>query len=155
MINKYKVLILEDSFEQRLKIKKRLKDFNVLEADCINKATDLYKNNTFDLLLLDQNLPDGLGTEFFKEIVKTPKSYPPVILMTSFGNESFVIDCFHMGFNDYIVKSEEIFILLPEIANRVIRNHRIRTERDELLNKLKIALEKEQRHLKPRVILFL
>ena len=34
----------------------------------ISDAREAYKNNTFDLIILDVKLPDGLGFDFCKEI---------------------------------------------------------------------------------------
>ena len=63
------------------------------------------ENESFDLLLLDINLPGMSGTESLKEIKSHPNHKDlPVIMITSEDERNTLEKCFELGANDYIHK---------------------------------------------------
>jgi len=69
-----KILIIDDDDAFRKLLTIRLKDFipdmTVTEFDCLKKAKDFLSSEDehyFDLVLLDQHLPDGRGVELLSE----------------------------------------------------------------------------------------
>lgn len=59
-----------------------------------------------DLILLDIMLPKLDGLALFKKLRSQPKTFTtPVILLTNFGQEDAVFECFKLGAIDYLVKT--------------------------------------------------
>lgn len=69
----------------------------------------------FDLIISDWRLPDGNGLD----LLGTQR--PPLILMTSFGDERVAVEAIRAGALDYIVKSDVTFSELPHLAQRGLR----------------------------------
>jgi len=60
-----------------------------------------------DLILLDIMLPKLDGLALFKKLRSQPQTFnTPVILLTNFGQEDAVFECFKLGAIDYLVKSD-------------------------------------------------
>ena len=60
-----------------------------------------------DLVLLDIMLPKLDGLALFKKMRGNPATFTtPVILLTNFGQEDLVFECFKLGAVDYLVKSD-------------------------------------------------
>jgi len=60
-----------------------------------------------DLILLDIMLPRLDGLALFKKMRSTPETFnTPVLLLTNFGQEDAVFECFKLGAVDYLVKSD-------------------------------------------------
>lgn len=60
-----------------------------------------------DLVLLDIMLPKLDGLALFKKMRSQPATFnTPVILLTNFGQEDAVFECFKLGAVDYLVKTE-------------------------------------------------
>lgn len=75
------------------------------------------------LIIADWRLPDGDSSELLSE--EHGKSNPPVIIMTSYGNERNAVDVMKSGALDYIVKSSESMTDLPHIAETAIKQWQI------------------------------
>lgn len=54
----------------------------VSEADCCRAATQAWKSNRFDLIVVDQRLPDGLGVELIADL-RAAGRRDPVICLTA------------------------------------------------------------------------
>ncbi|MGA2666655.1 MAG: response regulator [Patescibacteria group bacterium] len=60
-----------------------------------------------DLILLDIMLPKLDGLAMFKKMRSQPVTVnTPVILLTNFGQEDAVFECFKLGAIDYLVKAD-------------------------------------------------
>ena len=60
-----------------------------------------------DLVLLDIMLPKLDGLALFKKMRSQPETFTtPVILLTNFGQEDAVFECFKLGAVDYLVKAD-------------------------------------------------
>ncbi len=60
-----------------------------------------------DLILLDIMLPKLDGLALFKKLRSQPATFTtPVILLTNFGQEDAVFECFKLGAVDYLVKTD-------------------------------------------------
>ena len=78
-----KILFIEDDLPLALGVEYTLKQegFDVVHAKNLSEAREQYKNNEFNIILLDVMLPDGTGYELCKEIRKN--SEIPIIFMTA------------------------------------------------------------------------
>ncbi|MGE0439512.1 MAG: response regulator [Gemmatimonadales bacterium] len=73
-----------------------------------------------DLIILDQELPDGLGLDAVPRLVSRPEP-PSVIMVTGAGNEGLAAAALRNGADDYLPKNAQLPVLLPEIVERCRR----------------------------------
>ena len=88
--------ILKDSVEPR---------FTISHCERIAECIEKLKNDKFDIVLLDMNLPDSHGLEGLENIVKE-KSDIPVILFTGIEDEGLGMQAIKNQATDYLVKSK-------------------------------------------------
>ena len=69
------------------------------------------------LVLVDHELPGGNGRDF----VAMANRLWPIILMIDQGNEQMAMEAMETGAQDYIVKSEGMFLALPGIVKIALR----------------------------------
>ena len=78
-------------------------------------------NKTFDLILMDINMPDINGVTLLKELKKHPVYHKiPVIMLTGDTNEQILSTCFEMGAIDYITKPISELILKARINSALM-----------------------------------
>ena len=82
------------------------------------------------LIIADWRLPDGDSNELLHNNPDKPS--PPIIIMTSFGNERNAVDVIKAGALDYIVKSSESMTDMPHIAERAIDQWEIKKEKERI-----------------------
>ena len=130
-----KILFVEDDLPLALGIEYTLKQegFDVIHAKNLNEAREQYKNNEFNIILLDVMLPDGSGYEFCKEV--RVNSEIPIIFMTACDEEGNVVMGLDMGGDDYITKPIRVKELVSRI-NAVLRRKRIVSKKEENSNKI-------------------
>ncbi len=101
------------------------------------------ERDTFDVALVDLNLPDGRATEV---LTWPPETGPfPVLVMTSFGNELVAVEAVKAGAMDYIVKSAEVFAAVPRTLHAALREWWLLRERREAHDALRRAKEDWER----------
>jgi two-component system, chemotaxis family, chemotaxis protein CheY len=100
------VLIADDSMFTRNLLKKLLTDNGyqvVAEASDGSNAVSLYKEKTPDIVILDLIMPIMNGLDALKSILKfDPEA--KVIICSSMGQKSFIIDALQIGAKDFIIK---------------------------------------------------
>jgi DNA-binding NtrC family response regulator len=114
------ILIVEDEPLFRRQITAYLEKLgaDVMGADTLERGRKLLRDLSFDFLLLDVNLPDGLGTELLKE--KACPASTGVIVMTAEGGVAGAVEAMRLGALDYLVKPFELG-QLPLAINRARR----------------------------------
>lgn len=113
------ILILEDDTALSNGIVLALKDDNCSFAQAydIAAAKKQIKRNSFDLVILDLNLPDGNGLDFLKELRRS--SAVPVIILTANDMETDVVTGLELGADDYITKPFSLMILRARVKARL------------------------------------
>lgn len=99
-----KILIVEDELNLRKLLSLLLqKYYHVIAVDNGEDAIALIQQQSFDLILLDNRLPQMTGLEMLK-IVK--HSYPDlfIILMTAYADVETAVEALQSGAFDYVVK---------------------------------------------------
>lgn len=119
-MNGIKILIVEDEKNQRILLKKILESekYIVEEAEDGNKAIDKFKQIDFDIVLLDQRLPDINGIEVLKKL-KYINPIIPVIIVTAFANVKDAVNAMKEGAFNYLTKPvdpDEISLILKNAA---------------------------------------
>jgi DNA-binding response OmpR family regulator len=100
-----KLLLLEDDIALNETVVEYFEnlDFSVTPVYDGNSALDAIYENSFDLLLLDVNVPDINGFEILKS-VRAQESTTPAIFITSLNSISDLENGFESGCDDYIRK---------------------------------------------------
>lgn len=123
-----KILLLEDNITDADLIRRGLissiPDCIIEHASTLQQARKLLvEDHSFDIALLDVNLPDGNGIEFLVEIRQRKFNFP-VIVLTGNGDEDAAVTALKSGADDYIVKRSEYISHLPELINLAIANYK-------------------------------
>ncbi|KKS16564.1 MAG: Response regulator protein [candidate division WWE3 bacterium GW2011_GWC1_41_7] len=113
------ILIIEDEADIRLLYAEVLRDagYNVHEAADGTTGLEKALKEDWELLLLDIVLPGNDGVNILKKIKENSTlQKKPVLLLTNLGVEHVINDCFELGANGYLIKSE---ITPDKIVNEV------------------------------------
>jgi len=111
-----RILIIEDDFSLNRTLAYSLQSSNYLvdSAYTLKEAIEYLKNNTYLLLILDVNLPDGSG---FKDLYKLKEySDASIIYLTANDLEKDIIQGYDLGADDYITKPFSLPILQKKIS---------------------------------------
>ena len=122
-----KILLLEDDTTLGGGIRLALQSPTVQITLCrtLAQAQDAVADNSFDLLILDINLPDGSGLDLLGQIRKT--SHVPVILLTANDLEMDVVTGLESGADDYITKPFSLAILRARVNAQLRRSIPVKT----------------------------
>lgn len=82
----------------------------------LDSAGDAMAGTAYDLVLLDLNLPDGLGIEFLKSL-RNSGNVTPVIILTALDQISDRIEGLNTGADDYLVKPFDLVELSARIGS--------------------------------------
>ncbi len=122
------ILIVEDSPDHTELVVRAFRQSPIASvvSSCqsLADARRALETNSPDLIIADMRLPDGIGTE----LLMGPDGPQPLVLMTSYGDESQAVKAIKSGCLDYVVKSDLAFFELPDIARRAVRDWRILAE---------------------------
>ena len=115
-----KILIIDDDTDLSMIITDMLenKGFSVTCATSSEEAFDLLAESSFDLILLDINLPDSSGFEICRQLREV--SNVPVIFASARTSETDRITGFDIGGDDYLPKPYSMKELLSRI-NALLR----------------------------------
>ena len=114
---KKKILVVEDMPLNQFLIKIILMDFDfeVAMANNGQQAIDKLEKETFDLILMDLQMPILNGFEATEHIRQTMKLRLPIIALTADVTSVDVEKCKTLGMNDYISKPIDEKLLLSKI----------------------------------------
>ncbi len=114
-MNKSKILIVEDNEDVSFLMQSFLEDcgFIVETAFTITDGISYLKNNEYDMLLLDLELPDYSGFDLLRAIRET--IIIPTIVISAYSDLSTKLKAFKYGASDYIVKPLELLELEARI----------------------------------------
>ncbi len=124
-----KILIVDDFSTMRKIVKNVLKQLgynNIDEAEDGAQAYTKLKNNTFNFVLSDWNMPNMDGLDMLKKIRSEPKLKDlPVLMVTAEAEKDKVITAIKAGVNNYIVKpftAETLKQKMEQIFERLSKN---------------------------------
>jgi len=119
---KMRILIIEDNIESQLILKVYLRDlYSVDIAEDAESGLGFLKANTYDLLLLDINLPGKLnGEDVLKEVRNDDiLKKMPVIVITAYALKGDRERFINQGANDYLSKPVEKHTLRDTIIKYI------------------------------------
>jgi len=115
------ILFVEDELLLRKQIAAALErlDADVSTAGTLAASRRMLEEQAFDLVLLDVNLPDGLGTDLLREKIFPAAS--SVIVMTAQGGVAGAVEAMRLGAADFLSKPFDVSEL-PLVVARAQRS---------------------------------
>jgi CheY-like chemotaxis protein len=123
-IKNLKVLVVEDMALNQLLMKTVLDDFG-FERDIAENgkiAIEKLKNNTYDIILMDLQMPEMNGFDATEYIRKTMKLTIPIIALTADVTTVDLEKCKAVGMNDYLAKPIDERLLYSKIVSLIKKN---------------------------------
>ncbi|MCS7243135.1 MAG: response regulator transcription factor [Candidatus Calescibacterium sp.] len=126
-----KLLVVEDEVELAKNIceiiKSRIKNIDVYLSNTVKEARNIIYKHKPSLIILDINLPDGRGTDVYKEY---KEFYPEgvVIFLTAIDSDIEKLVALELGAEDYITKPFNLNELIAKINNWVKRLSKLAKE---------------------------
>lgn len=110
------ILIIEDELKVANSLRANLAELGFKAEVAYDGAMGkkLFYAHSFDLLLLDLNLPHLNGYELCKEFRQKKKSIP-ILILTAFGDIEDKMQAFELGADDYLIKPFDFRELLARI----------------------------------------
>jgi class 3 adenylate cyclase len=143
-----KVLVVDDSKTLRRILIRELNSIgitNISEAGDGNEAVERLRVESFDLMLLDMEMPelDGLGV--LKVVKSTPElSYLPVIIVSSAEDFDRIVECIQVGAEDYLPKPFNAVLLRARVFSSLEKKRLRDLDREHILE---LQREKEMLHI--------
>jgi PAS domain S-box-containing protein len=136
-ITNIRVLVVEDIALNQLLMRTLLDDFG-FECDIASNgklAIEKLLKNSYDIILMDLQMPEMNGFEATAHIRYTMNSDIPIIALTADVTTSDLAKCKAVGMNDYIAKPVDDRLLYSKIVSFVNKNvtpiGNVKTEDDE------------------------
>ena len=109
-------------------------------AMTVREARAQLATQAYDLLLLDQTLPDGSGLALCEE-VRAGGSAVPIIFLTAMDEEIQVIRALDAGGDDYITKPFKLGELCSRIRAQLRRSGMLRQQEQESVSEGTVRIE--------------
>ncbi|MBI1176329.1 response regulator [bacterium] len=121
-----RVLVIEDNETDALLIREQLETafgrVSVVGAERLAEALEKLQDHTFDIALLDLQLPDSSGKVTFYELHQAAPNLP-IIVLTGLRDGAASRDLLRRGAQDYLVKDAGMGpLLVRSIVNAIERN---------------------------------
>ncbi len=120
-----KILVAEDDANIRMGLVDTLEseNYHVTQAKDGVQALELFKHNSFDLILLDIMMPEKSGYDVCQDIRIKDRDIP-IIMLTAKGEEFDKVLGLRLGADDYVTKPFGIHELLARISAVLRRSQR-------------------------------
>jgi PAS domain S-box-containing protein len=123
-ITNIKVLVVEDIALNQLLMRTLLDDFG-FECDIATNgkiAIEMLQSKSYDIILMDLQMPEMNGFETTEYIRHTMNSLIPIIALTADVTTADLTKCKAVGMNDYIAKPVDDRLLYSKIVGFVKKN---------------------------------
>ena len=112
------VLVVEDNdtFSKLLKDEITNRGGDVICVQALADTLEAVKRASFDIVLLDNFLPDGFGESIIPQINASSASPPLVIMMTADTHPDTIQSCFSAGAYDYFIKPLSTELAMAKIS---------------------------------------
>ncbi|MGO4904009.1 ATP-binding protein [Flavobacterium sp. W20_MBD1_R3] len=145
-IKNIKVLVVEDIAINQLLMKTLLDDFG-FERDIAENgriAIEKLKENHYDIILMDLQMPEMNGFETTEYIRKKMNSKIPIIALTADVTTVDLAKCKSVGMNDYLAKPVDERLLYSKIVG-ILKKPKLEKLTEKLNDGLQISNTKEKK----------
>ncbi len=132
-----RLLVADDNKVNRLLLSRSLEmlGHRVASAENGRIALDMLRRESFDLLLLDMEMPEMTGFEVLEHLVADSQLRDlPVIVTSSLEGVAHVVRCIELGADDYLPKPVNPVLLRARI-NSSLEKKRLRDQQKELVRR--------------------
>lgn len=140
-----RILYVEDNHTaaRLFQIKLQQEGYVVDLAKSGAEGLSMLQRRAYDLLALDQNIPDRNGLEILALLAEQGFT-PPIIMITAQNDIETAVEAMKLGASDYVVKGlhNEYIQLLPAVVRQSLEKRRLERERDESLEELRQTNQK-------------
>ena len=136
------ILLVDDEERILKRLGRALRDdgHDVTVSASSTRARSMLNERSFDLLVVDNRMPEVSGLELIREIVNLSGSAevdrPEILMMTAHATVESAIEAMKLGAFDYLQKPFDVEELLI-VARRALEHRRLRTEHRYLLSERK------------------
>lgn len=136
-----RVLLVEDNPADAELIKHQLSKteksrHELLHVDRLEKGLEYLDKNEIEVVLLDLNLPDGMGLETF-ERANAHAPHMPIIVLTGHDDDELGIEAVQKGAQDYLVKGSAVNALLGRSIRYAIERKKMLTQLEQSMKEIK------------------
>ncbi len=140
------LLFIDDDDVERETVKRILKQskhsIQVVEANAAEQGLELARENHFDLILLDYQLPTMNGLEVLRLLLQSPLNSIAVVMLSHTEDDELALKCIHAGAQDFITKSE---VTVPRLLRALTHSkERFRIEQELRERHRKLSKSHEQ-----------
>ncbi len=117
-LDNIRILLVEDNEINRLVAQNTFKYYNCVVEEAVNglDALEKLKQNTYDIILMDIQMPEMDGLQATQKIRHELKITTPIVALTANAFKSEIEKCKQAGMNDYITKPFEEMALIKLIS---------------------------------------
>ena len=127
MTEKIRVLYAEDDLSDldltKTHFQLNAPDLELEVVDTGQRCLARLQEGKYDVLLLDNHLPDMDGIEVLRELA-VRGVLMPVVMVTAVGDEALVVQVLRMGAWDYVSKQGNYLESLPAVLNNAVTEYR-------------------------------
>jgi len=131
------ILLVDDEAKIRTALADALREegHEVVSIGSPREAQRLLARGTFDVLIVDNLMPELTGLDLIRELVASSPAAdrPQILMMTAHATVESAIEAMKLGALDYLQKPFEIDELLV-VVNRALDHQRLRTQHKYLLS---------------------
>jgi two-component system response regulator PilR (NtrC family) len=138
------ILLVEDMASFRGAVSQLLSVYSdVDEAQDVAEAKQALQKKTYDVVILDKELPDGSGIDLIS-VVKDHNANAVVIMLTSDTEFGSVKHSISRGADDYVIKTEnvvpDLLVRIPIAISKMAASRKLRTLEATLAESLKYEI---------------
>jgi DNA-binding NtrC family response regulator len=144
--NDFKILVVDDNRELREILEEYLRGEgdNVEGANNGREALERYRDNYYDLIITDLNMPELAGMELIKT-VQQENEITEFVIITGYASMDSAVEAIKIGAFDYIVKPfrmEELKVVVKNVREKI----RLKKLNTQLLDTLKSFYDEIERY---------
>jgi len=148
-----KFLLIEDNPDHIFLVRKCIGDSLKSQVEAVETGeagVEKLKNEKFDLVITDFNLPGMNGLEVL-EVIKKMDINTPIIMLTGQGDEKVAVTAMRGGAYNYVVKDDVCYTILPRVISETLTRYYADKEKERFEREIREkseALEKANKELK-------
>ncbi len=123
MSEKYPILLVDDHIVIQFAIARIIEDFlpgaKITSIEDFSQTIDILKKEYFELIILDIDIPNGIGTEMIS-VIRSISPDVKILMFSALSEKRYAMRFIHAGANGYLHKhssKEEIEEAITEVIN--------------------------------------